>query len=130
MTTATPRVKPATCILNSRANECTDTFSIFSSNLPFQGEVMFELWDLAVQTSLIVLVTPQNFRPSLSYRTQTGENDSSFQEMNLVTEESLTNAQQEPVSLLHIITTNLFLGLSTSSIIPSKLLTESTSSGS
>lgn len=91
---------------------------------------MVELWNLAVQTSLIVLATPQNFRPSLSYCTQTGENDSRFQEMNLVTEESLTNAQQEPVSLLHIITTNLFLGFSTSSIIPSKLMTESTSSGS
>lgn len=60
---------------------------------------MFELWDLAVQTSLIVLATPQNFRLSLSYRTQTGENDSSFQEMNLVTEESLTNAQQEPTCI-------------------------------
>lgn len=91
---------------------------------------MFEQRDLAVQTSLIVSATPQSFRPSLSYLMHTGENGSTFQEMNSVTEESLTNAQQEPVLLLCIITTNLFLGLSTSPIIPSKLMTESTSSGS
>lgn len=51
---------------------------------------MFEQRDLAVQTSLIVSATPQSFRPSLSYLMHTGENGSTFQEMNSVTEESLT----------------------------------------
>lgn len=52
---------------------------------------MFERRGLAVQTGLIVLATTQSCLvfPFLS---QMGERDSSFQEMNLMAGESLTNA--------------------------------------
>lgn len=60
---------------------------------------MFEQRDLAVQTSLIVLTTAQSC-PTFPFLSQIGENESSFQETNLVAKESLTNARQEPVPLL------------------------------
>lgn len=87
---------------------------------------MFEPRVLAVQTGLIVLASPQSCL-LFPFLLQMGENDSSFWEMNLVAEESLTNACQASVSPRRIIPTNLFLGLSTSPMIPSKLITESTS---
>lgn len=61
---------------------------------------MFEQRGLAVQTGLIDLATPQSCLVFL-FLSQMGENDSSFQETNLMTEESPYPSSIRITSLHH-----------------------------